>query len=443
MRSLETKSRRVLVLTYFFPPIGGGTSQRNAALVRRFPRLGYEPIVVTGTGQLEHYWTPSDPRSLEASAGGLTISRVSGPEPPAPTSNRRKLERLLDLESAWHRWWQQGAYDAAKKHAASSDLIYASLEPYETSFVAARLAAEFGVPWVADLLDPWALDEMRLHVSALHRRRDLRKMERGLSTASAIVMSTPEATERVRRDLPSLRHALAEAIPMGYDPEDFVGDPPVRQDSAFRIVHTRFMHTQAGLRHRKTARLRRAMGGIYMPVDILPRSHVYLLQALDDLLSRDPRLASEVEVHLAGVPTEDDRRVAAGSKLVRFPGFLGHDESVALIRSADLLFLPMHAPLDGRPAGLVPGKTYEYLATGKPILAAVPPGDARELLRAAGNAHICEPADAGAIANAIAFEVERWRAKHVPSPPAPELVERYSADTVAAQLTSVFDRITD
>ncbi len=135
-----------------------------------------------------------------------------------PTNSRRRLERLLDLESAWHRWWQRGGYDAAKKHAASCDLIYASLEPYETSFVAARLSAEFGVPWVADLLDPWALDEMRLHVSALHRLRDLRKMERGLRTASAIVMSTPEATERVRRELPSLRQGSRRGYPDGVRP---------------------------------------------------------------------------------------------------------------------------------------------------------------------------------------------------------------------------------
>ncbi len=140
---------------------------------------------------------------------------------------------------------------------------------------------------------------------------------------------------------------------MGYDPDDFVRPPPVHEDSAFRIVHTGFMHTQAGLRHRRTGRLRKAMGGLYMPVDILPRSHMYLLQALHDLLSRDPRLASEVEVHLAGVPTEDDRRLAAESKFVRFPGFLSHDESVALIRSADLLFLPMHMPLKRASAGLV------------------------------------------------------------------------------------------
>jgi glycosyltransferase involved in cell wall biosynthesis len=432
----------LLVLTYFFPPVGGGTSQRNGSLVRRFPALGYEPIVITGSGETQHYWTPSDLRSAERTEGGSVVARVPGPEPEAPTGVRRKLERLLDLDSEWYRWWRRGAYEAALAHVDSCDLIYASLEPYDTAFVAARLSAEFGKPWVADLLDPWALDEIRLHVSALHRRRDLGKMRRGLSTASAIVMSTPEATERVRRELPSLEPALVDAIPMGYEPDDFSDPPPQRGDGTFKIVHTGFLHTEAGLRHRKTARLRQAMGGLYMPVDILTRSHLYLLEAIDKLIARDPSLASVIEIDLAGVPTEADRQVAAKSRLVSFPGFLGHDDSVALIRSADLLFLPMHEPQDGRPAGLVPGKTYEYLATGKPILATVPAGDARDLLRQAGNAHVCDPADVDAIVAAIAAEIGRWREGVVPEGPPRELLEKYSADTVARRLATVFDGVT-
>ncbi len=74
------------------------------------------------------------------------------------------------------------------------------------------------------------------------------------------------------------------------------------------------------------------------------------------------------------------------------------------MRSADLLFLPMHDLPAGRRAGLVPQKTYEYLAAGRPILAAVPDGDARDLLDASGVARLCRPADAAAMAAAVAAE---------------------------------------
>ena len=77
------------------------------------------------------------------------------------------------------------------------------------------------------------------------------------------------------------------------------------------------------------------------------------------------------------------------------------------MRSADLLFLPMHNLPPGIRAGTVPGKTYEYLASGRPILAAAPEGDARDLLLQAGAAHICQPDDTDAIAAVIAAQMSR------------------------------------
>src|SRR5690349_2976446 len=98
-----TASRRVLVLSYFFPPAGGGSAQRNVSLVRRFGELGYEPVVVTGTADTDHYWAPVDRSLLAGLPQGAQIVRVPGPEPGASTGFRRKAERLLDLDGAWYR----------------------------------------------------------------------------------------------------------------------------------------------------------------------------------------------------------------------------------------------------------------------------------------------------------------------------------------------------
>src|SRR5207237_1056929 len=94
--------------------------------------------------------------------------------------------------------------------------------------------------------------------------------------------------------------------------------------------------------------------------------------------------------------------------------YLSHADSIALMRSADLLFLPMQNLPPGRRSTTVPGKTYEYLATGRPILAAVPPGDAHDILRAVGHA-VCPPDDETAIADAIAASSGR-RASGAPQP---------------------------
>src|SRR5207237_1794635 len=103
--------------------------------------------------------------------------------------------------------------------------------------------------------------------------------------------------------------------------------------------------------------LRRLLGGLSAPVDILPRSHVYPLHAIDLGSRTDPTATAELELILAGVSNELDRRVIDNRSFVQVPGYVSHSESVALLRSADLLFLPMHDLPTGVRAGLVPGKT--------------------------------------------------------------------------------------
>jgi hypothetical protein len=111
------------------------------------------------------------------------------------------------------------------------------------------------------------------------------------------------------------------------------------------------------------------------------------------------------------------------------------------MRSADLLFLPMHDLPPGRRAGLVPHKTYEYLAARRPILAAVPDGDARDLLAASGAARLCLPADVAAMAEHVLADVEDWRSGVAPRAPRPDVVSRCTAPRLVAQLATVYSSL--
>jgi len=154
------------------------------------------------------------------------------------------------------------------------DLVYAWMSPFESAAAAAQLSRRLAVPWVADLGDPWALDEMMIYPTRWHRRRELRRMRRDLSSAAAVVMSTPEAVRRVRGSIPELEGADVLAIPNGFDAADFEQQVEPRTDGAFRIVHTGYLHTELGLRQRRNMRLKRALGGTAPGVDFLTRSHV-------------------------------------------------------------------------------------------------------------------------------------------------------------------------
>ena len=428
---------RVLLLAYHFPPIGGAGAQRNTKLVRYLPSRGYELTVVTGPVAPGHRWTPTDESLLDEIPAEVAVHRVAGPEPPWSGGWRRRAERWLRLEWPWQRWWEERAIPLATSVGADADVVYAALSPFGIAGSAATIATELGRPLVLDLEDPWALDEMMVYETELHRRLELRAMRKALAAADAIVMNTPEAAARVREEFPELASTPVTSILNGFDADDFTGAAARHGDEhVFRIVHTGSLHSDRGRR----SPVRRALGGEVAPVNIRSRSLVYLLEALDRLLERRPELATRVRLELAGRLTPGDRAVIGDRPYVTEHGFLSHSETISLIRSADLLFLPMHDVDDGRRVAIVPCKTYEYLGSGRPILAAVPEGDARDLLLAAGTATVVAPTDSSGLERGIEEALARRErgASPVPSASLLERVERQRlTDEVSAVLASL------
>jgi glycosyltransferase involved in cell wall biosynthesis len=435
---------RVLFLAHHFPPIGGVVG-RNVATARFLPDYGYEPLVLTGPGETGGRWAPRDARLLERVAG-VPSRRVAGPVPGPRLQLPARLSRWTEQRPPDVKRWVAGAVGAAMELEGRFDVLFANLIPYETADAASAIASKLGIPWVADLEDPWALDEMRVHPTAVNRRIDMRRMLRGLASASALIMSCPEAAHRVRSEIPRWRDKVVTSIAHGFDHEDYAGAPPQRTDRAFRVVHTGALHTELGRDHRRTRWARRLLGGTSLDVDILTRSHVYLLEAIERVEAARPELAGRIELHLAGRLTDADREVAGRFPRVTEYGQLPHAETVALARSADLLFVPMHELPEGSRAGLVPCKTYEYLATGRPILAAVPDGDARDLLARFARVSICRPSDvpalAAAIAELVAREGSRWAdAAAPPSRAEQQLLSSYERRHLTGRIADVLDEV--
>jgi glycosyltransferase involved in cell wall biosynthesis len=434
--------KRVLFLSYHFPPVGGAGVQRSVKFVRHLPEFGYHPAVVTGPGAGAGRWTPEDPSLAAEVAADLEVERLPDAPPLETAGPRRRAERLLQLPSPFRRWWVSGAV-AAGRRQPRPDVIYASMSPFETATAAARLSQELGAPWIADLRDPWALDENAPHPSAVHRWLARRQMARVLSTAAAVVMNTEEAARVARQMLGGSRSRVV-AIPNGYDASDFTGPAPAPDTRVLSIVHTGYLHTEIGLRHRRTAGLRARLGGTERGVDFLPRSHVYILRALERLIAEHPDARSRMRLRLAGVLSPTDLEVIAASAhpdIVDALGYVPHSESVDLVRSAGLLFLPMYDLPPGRRARIVPGKAYEYLASSRPILAAVPDGDARELMEAADRAYVCRPTDVEGMASAIAAELDRPADDRAAPAEREALITRYERRRLTARLAEVLDDV--
>jgi glycosyltransferase involved in cell wall biosynthesis len=385
---------KLLFLAYYFPPLGGSAVQRARKFAQYLPVEGFRVSVITAPITAKDLWAPKD-SSLTESMTGVSVHHVDGAPPDPSGKLGQRVSRILGVPSAFSKWWVKSAVDLSVKVASDADLILATMSPFESAIAAGELSARLKIPWIADLRDPWALDETIIYPTLLSRKIEMLKMERSLSSAALIIMNTPQAARDVKRDLPALRKNNIIAITNGFDAEDFSEALICRTDSRFRIVHSGIMLTKAGLQLRNR-KLYRFLGGVERGVDIITRSPEYLLRAVENWHSSQPEIKDDVELWFAGNGSSEDHHLFSTSKMagcVRAVGHLPHKESLQLIRTADLLFLPMHNLPPGRRCRSIPGKAYEYMASGRPILAALPEGDARDILTECGTAFVCLPDD--------------------------------------------------
>ncbi|MFL6513853.1 MAG: glycosyltransferase family 4 protein [Chthoniobacterales bacterium] len=434
----------VLFIAYHFPPIGGAGVQRSEKFVQYLPQEGYLPVVVTGPGPSAGHWTPNDDRLGADLSGNIRVLRAAGPVPQPNGRWTTKLSRWTARPDEFSQWWVTAGDRAATEALHNAELIFATMSPFSTAEFAASLAQRAGIPWIADLRDPWALDEMQIYPSGIHRTIERSRMRRLLSTAAGIVMNTPEATNVLQSAFPEFRNKKVATITNGYDAVDFARPAAPRSDRKFRIVHTGYLHTEMGLQTRHRRRFYGLLGGMETGVDIATRSHLFLLQAVERWTSRRPEVLPDLEIMFAGVATERDKEVAADSavaKCVRFTGYLSHTDSVELVRRADLLFLPMHNLPAGKRSRIVPGKTYEYMASGRPILAAVPNGDARDFLEKSGTALICQPDDAAGMADQLDKAYSAWKQGSSHPNPNWDFIQTFERSRLTHRLAEFFNDV--
>lgn len=388
---------KILFIAHHFPPIGGAGVQRALAFVKHLPACDFKPLVLTGAGQLDGRWTPEDESLMAQVSKETPIFRTGLAGQDSGNRHSRRKSALLQLGS-----------EVIRDHQPA--IVFVTMSPFADAGVAGELAKRHHLPWVADLRDPWALDEFQVHRSFWHRHRERGRMRAALASASLVIMNTPESLKRLLSSFPEF-HGRATSITNGYDSDDFEAKLPQQSSGRFTIVHSGFLHTRAGLHQRHHRWQYRILGRAERGVSLLPRSHYYLMKALERWVQDDPKLADVVKVVLAGALTETDKRLVEQSsvaRLVEFTGYLSHAESLRLVRGADLLFLPMQTLASGQRATIVPGKTYEYMASGRLILAAVPEGDAKDFLTLCGTAKLCEPDDVEAMVALLKDAFHRW-----------------------------------
>lgn len=431
---------QLLLIAYHFPPIGGAGAQRSAKFARYLPDFGITPVVIAGPAGSPSRWEPEDRTQVREVGDEVTVIRPV--DRPMEREDFSRWGRLLGNTTDRERWWRDQivtlGLEAAETHHV--DAIFVSLQPYLGLSGAVELGDRLGLPVVADLRDPWALDEVRLYLSRAHRLAERRTMGRLLDRCALVIANTPDATSAIREAFPFLGEDRLATITNGFDATDFEGVATRQPDGRFRIVHTGYLHTSIAQAQGRNRTAKALLGGSLWSIDLFGRSHHYLLQALELLKLENPDLAATVDLALAGVLSQADLDLVEQSPVrdqVKLLGYLDHRAAIHEMVQADAVFLPMHDIPPGRRARIVPGKTYEYLASGRPILAAVPPGDARDFVSSVGAGVVTDPSDVAGIARAI-----EALAAGSPTPRrVPEGIERFERRELTRRLAGHLEKL--
>src|SRR5881392_2192218 len=382
---------KLLLVTLYFPPSGGGGVQRPLKFASHLPALGIETHVLAPD---DPKWVHSDAelplptqawvhRARYVGPGGRRIadeqhgrSGVDLALRRASTIGRRLL--LPDENVTWNATAIPKAISLARKEGI--DVVLTTSPPGSVHLIGAAVKKATGAKWVADLRDSIALHPHRSAdgLGARAKQKARAGVARLVARQADAIVAAAEAIAVETRGLSPV--APVTTIANGSDFDDFAGLQYMRTDR-FRLTHT---------------------GSFFGHRDPKPFLRALAASGLEDVLVRflgDFRPADREFLGSLGL---GDR--------VELIEHVPRRRSLELQRDSDALLL-LIPEADGRGRGVLSGKVFEYLAAERPILAVVPPdGAAAELLRETGAGLVVPPDDVEAMAAALRDLEARFRA---------------------------------
>jgi glycosyltransferase involved in cell wall biosynthesis len=378
---------------------------------------GYDPSLLDQLpGEVKVYRA----RSIEPPYRAVVGMTGGDPQPRPPIAKRiLRILRAALLIPDDKIGWIPFALRQGRRILESQkvDLIHALSPPPSSLLVAAILAGRRRLPLVVDFRDPWTHFTLHHWMRFAARRRIEGAMERAvLRRASLILSATHPRTEMLRDSYPSIPSARFETLTNGFDLQDFGPPTPPPRNDPFTLVYT---------------------GSIYYF-----RNPGGFLQALEKTLTTYPDMRDKVQVIFAGLSGPDlSRRIGEHGleQIVKILGIVPYQQSIELQKEADLLLLflgdsPM-AP------SWYPAKVFEYLATGRSILALAPEGITADLVREAGTGVVVSPEDVPAIGEAIRDLFLRWREGTLPSLKDPDFPARFERRALTARLVEMYGQV--
>jgi glycosyltransferase involved in cell wall biosynthesis len=431
--------RTVLLVTYYFPPAGGPGVQRMLKFAKYLPDFGWRPAVLTVREDAEY---PVRDPSLAADVPvGTPIertritefyriyrgaARAATPLDGTPRSPHegivaralRAVRAGIFIPDGRVGWIPHALGPGARlARETGACVILSSGPPFTANLVGGLLHRRTGLPWVQDFRDPWTRAPFYPRRPGLARRLDEALEHWTLRRAARTLAVNRSMIDDFRARYPGIPKDRLITLPNGFDEADFAGiERSVPRKLTF--VHTGTIH--------------------------LARDPLSLRGALTELCREEEGFADGVEFALAGrIDAEliDRLRTPPLDRIIRLLGYVGHGESLRLLRGADYCLLFIGEEPEVR--GMLTGKLFEYLGSGTPILAVAPQdGEAATVIRECRAGAVIEPADLTGMKEWLRGAWRRYRAgdRSVASPDGAKIAE-FGRRRLTQRLASILEDV--
>lgn len=358
----------MLIITYYWPPSGGAGVQRWLKFAKYLPEFGYEPIIYTP----ENPEFPAIDESLVNDVPkGITVLKQPIWEPynwyrqflgekdkkiGAGFVSEKKEPGLLHKISVWvrgnffipdaRRFWIKPSIKYLSQYLKENpvEAIISTGPPHSMHLIALGLKKQLDINWIADFRDPWTnidfYKELMLSSRADKKHHQLEKEV--LMTADKVVTIGYTMT----KEMEALEAKQVETITNGFDQADFP-EMELELDQEFTISHI----------------------GTFSP----SRNHPKFWQALSELKTENEAFSKALKLRTVGVVDHNVADAIAGAGLEENwerIEYVSHAEVLKYQRSSKVLLVSINNTPNA--TGILPGKFFEYLASGRPILAIGP-----------------------------------------------------------------------
>ncbi|MDX9883899.1 MAG: hypothetical protein RBS73_17695 [Prolixibacteraceae bacterium] len=421
--------KKVLIVTYYWPPSGGAGVQRWLKFVKYLPQFGIQPVVLTVDPAFASY-PQTDESLLHEIAPETEVYRTRSFElyqfysrlskkkeiPYGGFANEthpslfQKISRFVrgnfllpDPRKGWNKYAYQKAVELIAAH--SIDTVITTGPPHSTHLTGLKLQQKNDIRWVADLRDPWTdiYYYRQFYHTSLARFADRRMERKVLEKANQIIMVSQDLLRLFNLKTTVDLQRKTSILPNGFDEDDFLNKAH-QEEEKFTITYT---------------------GTISEMYDI--SGFIAALKKIDQAIIRNSKIR-----FVGKVPSAISNRIKDEfpEMEMELTGYVNHQQSVGYLLRSSLLLLVI--PKVENNGGILTGKFFEYLASRKPVLAIGPvDGDLAAIIRETACGKIFGYADKDGISSFVeaVFNAE-WKT-------VPKNVEAYSRKGLTEKLSRI------